>query len=387
MRVRSLFFLGALLPFLVPSAAAAATFRAPAEYDAETAVVITESEIVADDLYVFGKSVVISGDVAGDLYVAAGEVTIEGTVHGDVVALAGSVHVSGVVMESVRVVGGDVEVTGLVGKDILFGGGTLVVGEGAVVNGDVLTAGGSTRIAGSVAGNLLTRGDFANVSGSIEGYADLRSGKIVIASGAMIGENLTTESVEPLALDPEATVGGETTNTVRPVHRTTFLSRVFGGAWKSLTLLLVALLLFGVFGKKSSAVVHEFQGSVGKNALWGVLGVLLSLPIFIVLLVTIIGIPFAIFFAFMVPLFLYIGAAYGALFLGNALRRRFVPKAELQWIDAVIGVLLLWAVALIPVLGHVVEVAFVVYALGVTLRMEMRVLQLIRQAEFHPHAS
>ncbi len=386
MRLRPLFFFSALLPFLLPSAAAAATFRGPVEYDAETAVVITESEIVPDDLYAFGKSVVISGDVAGDLYVVGGEVTIEGTVHGDVVAIAGSVHIPGIVMESVRAVGGDVDITGLVGKDVLFGGGTLVVGQEGAVSGDVITVGGSTRIAGSVAGNLLTRGDFSGVSGSVEGYADLRSAKIVIASGAIVGENLTTESVDPLVVDPSATVGGETTNTVRPVHRTTFLSRVLGGAWKSLTLLLVALLLLGVFGKKSSAVVHEFQGPVGKNALWGVLGLLLSLPMFIVLLVTVIGIPFAILFAFLVPVFLYMSAAYGALFLGNVLRRRFAPNAGLQWFDAVIGVLILWAVALIPVLGHIAEVAFVVYALGVTLRMEVRVVQLIRQADFHPHA-
>jgi cytoskeletal protein CcmA (bactofilin family) len=386
MRLRAWFFLGALLPFFASSSAAAATFRGPAIYDAETAVVVTESEIVSDDLYVFGTAVVISGDVAGDVYVVGGEVTVEGTVRGDVVALAGTVHVPGIVTESVRAVGGDVEVTGLIGNDVLFGGGTFVLGEAGKVNGDVVAVGGSTTILGSVAGNLLTRGEGASISGTVDGYADLHASKIAIASSAVIGENLTTESVEPLTVDREAMVGGEVTNTVRPVHRTTFLSRVFAGAWKSVTLLLVALLLFGIFGKKSSAVVHEFQGPVGKNALWGVLAMLLSLPIFILLLVTVVGIPFAIFFAFLVPVLLYISAAYGALFLGNVLRRRFVPSAPLQWVDALIGVLLLWAVALVPGLGTVAEVAFIIYSLGVVLRMEVRLIEAIRHIDLHPHA-
>lgn len=387
MRSRCLFFLSALLPFFLPATAAAATFRVPAEYDAETSVVITESDVVSDDLYVFGKAVVIAGDVAGDVYVVGGEVTIEGAVEGDVVAIAGSVRVPGIITGSLRVFGGDVAVVGLVGKDILFAGGSLSVAEGATVSGDVLTAGGNTRIAGMVSGNLLTRGDVVSVSGSVEGYADLRSSKITITSSAIIGENLTTESESPLALDPQATVGGETTNTVRPVKHTSFAGRVFAGAWKSVTLFLLALLLFLVFGKKSAAVVHEFHGPVAKNAVWGVLAALLSLPAVILLLVTVIGIPFAIILAVCVPILLYVAAAYGALFLGNALRRRFSANAALVWVDAAIGVLILWAVALIPVFGPLAEAAFVIYALGATLRVEVRVLEMIRAMELHPHAS
>lgn len=81
---------------------------------------------------------------------------------GDLVALGRDAEVSGVLRGTLVVVAGDARVSGRVEKDVVVLGGDVVLGEGAIVRGDVLAVGGAVRAAGSVpsvGGRLLTVGE------------------------------------------------------------------------------------------------------------------------------------------------------------------------------------------------------------------------------------
>ena len=65
-------------------------------------VIVTEGDVVAEDLYALGGRTIVEGTVQGDLIVLSGEVIVTGTVEGDVVGLVwGPARFTGEVGESV----------------------------------------------------------------------------------------------------------------------------------------------------------------------------------------------------------------------------------------------------------------------------------------------
>ncbi|MBM4459031.1 MAG: polymer-forming cytoskeletal protein [Chloroflexi bacterium] len=141
----SLFVL-ALLVF-VPAAAA---------YDGRggDTVVIGKDEVINDDLFAGGKSVVVDGTINGDLFAAGQTVTINGKVTGNVI-----------------VAGSSVTVNGEVGHDLFAAGAAVTIGPDARIKYNAYTAGasvesqGGSRLGGSLfigAGQGLVSGQITN---------------------------------------------------------------------------------------------------------------------------------------------------------------------------------------------------------------------------------
>ncbi len=86
-------------------------------------VVIRADEVIEHDLYAFGDTVVVKGTVRGDVMASGREVTIEGTVEGDLTG-CGHTYI----------------VDGRVGDDVRIAGMTTVLGRGAWIGGDFVTA-------------------------------------------------------------------------------------------------------------------------------------------------------------------------------------------------------------------------------------------------------
>ena len=128
---------------------------------------IPAEEIVDDDLYLFGGTIDVNGDVGGDLIVFGGQVSIDGTVEGDVLAAAGTVDIGGAVGGDVRVGAGQVTIDGAVGEDLLAGVGRLVVDSR--VDGDVLFGGGAVNLRGDVGGDVLGGAGTYERSGTVGG--------------------------------------------------------------------------------------------------------------------------------------------------------------------------------------------------------------------------
>jgi len=68
-------------------------------------VTVASGDVVDDDLYVAGGSIVIDGTINGDLWAVGRDVTINGTVNGSLVAVAQTVEVNGDVARAARLAG------------------------------------------------------------------------------------------------------------------------------------------------------------------------------------------------------------------------------------------------------------------------------------------
>jgi cytoskeletal protein CcmA (bactofilin family) len=144
-----------------------------AKFRSGDTVIIPASETVAHDLYVVAGTVRIEGRVEGDLIVAGGTVDVSGAVTGDLFAAGGTVNVSGAVGRHLRVAGGDVSLNGPVQLDVLAGAGTLRVGSGARLNGDLIFSAGQVSLNGAVEGSVLGSAQMYTKGGTVAGTEEV----------------------------------------------------------------------------------------------------------------------------------------------------------------------------------------------------------------------
>jgi hypothetical protein len=142
-------------------------------------VVIEADETIKDDLYVTANIFTLEGTVQGDLIVFGNYIVIKGVVEGDLIAAGNTVVIEGTVTDDARIAGaalllGDEAV---IGGDLLAGGASLETKEGSVVETDALYAGAQGLFAGSVGRNAFVAGAAIEIRGEIAGDLTVEVGE------------------------------------------------------------------------------------------------------------------------------------------------------------------------------------------------------------------
>jgi cytoskeletal protein CcmA (bactofilin family) len=275
-------------------------------------VVIGPDEVIEDDLYVTAGEVVVDGTVRGDLIAFGGSIVVDGTVEGDLIGAARSVEIGGTVEDDVRIAGQ-----------------TLLLGEGAEVEDDLIAAafslenvpdsavGGTLMYAGyqallqgsvgedvnAAANGLELGGEVgANVDAEVDGedggppaflfapQADLPTVDpgLTLTDSAAVGGDLTYESSTEARIDPQAQIEGEVIGEERPAEEEedayTFADAVFDHLRSFVALLLVGLILIWIapnwLRRRAGTVLERPVASLG----WGVLGLVAFLALGVAIL-------------------------------------------------------------------------------------------------------
>ena len=207
-------------------------------------VTIGEDEVIDEDLYLSGETVIMNGTVNGDLVVFATNITINGSVSGDVQAA-----------------GKEIFINGKVGDDVFSGAAAITLGPGAEVAGDFFagaasvetqedsTIGGSVFIgayqvlfSGTGAEDLNVGASRMRLEGAITGNAEISvdatddggphpsmfmgpdapsmpsvPAGLTFSDDAKIEGELEYVSVSPLPI-PTSVVAGKVSHTLPPVE-------------------------------------------------------------------------------------------------------------------------------------------------------------------------
>lgn len=237
----------------------------------------------------------------------------------------------------------------------------LLIGDDAVVApgesvGTVIVVDGDLDVNGSV--------DMVIVVNGTARIADARIGELVVVNGqADLGRNAVVDGsvqlVQSVLLrDPEATIAGS----IRDETSFSFgaglgaVGILFGIGY-SLALLIAAALFAAVMPRVAREAGTTMTRELAKSAL-GALALWVLLPLFSVLLVaTIVGIPFAIgMLVFLLPTLAFIGYLVAAVRLGEAIMKRFRTREpeDHPYAEALLGMLVLVLLSWVPGLGGVV---------------------------------
>ncbi|MBI1862791.1 hypothetical protein HYS00_01585 [Candidatus Microgenomates bacterium] len=346
-------------------------------------VVLPANQTAENTYFGAGGDVQVDGTVNGDAYVAGGTVTVNGRINGDLLAAGGTVLIRGTVTQDIRVAGGTVTITGDVGRNVTVAGGTVILDKGARVRGNVIAGAGTFSQLGTIEKDLFLGGGTATLGGTTQGNVQARSDTLRIPAGSMIAGNLTYTSMNDAQVEQGASVSGKLQHTVPPqpnkqVKTNRFANAMTGFLWGKIisliSMFLIGLLFLTFFPRFTERVVETVKNAKGTSTLAG-MGMFFAAPIVIIfLLLTLIGIPFAIAALSAWVMLMYVGKLFVAMYLGqwaSGLTKRTPSDSWTLFIGLVIHLL----ITLIPFIGWLVGGIIMFWGSGAYLKTEIELFR------------
>ncbi len=343
---------------------------------------LPQQEIVNDDLYAGGSTLILNGTVNGDALAGGGTIVLNGTVKQDFVAVGGNITVAGDVGDDLRMAGGNLTILKNVKGDVVMGGGNVLIGKDAVINGDLVVGAGSLVIEGTVKGNVLIGGGQVVLNGKVGGFIQVNAEDLRLGANARLAKGLKYTSPKTATLDEGSQVVGGVAYVKaeerkglprlnRDARPENILGALFGFAAFVFLTKMFALMIAGVvftqcFKTYSAKLVDHVLSKPGKALGMGAITLFMVPIATFVLAITILGLPIASVlgsgYGFIMMLStVYSGVVFGAWLwrLGSKGKARHT-----DWKAAVVGVFLLSFICLIPIIGWIIGALVFIGTLG-----------------------
>lgn len=358
-----------LVLVLFSSTALAADFRLPSK----SGNIDLGQEENLENLYTAGNIVSINNNIKKDLVVAGNIITINGDIEDDLIVAGGTIIIKGNVGGTVRVAGGNLIIEGNIGEDLIIAGGNISISRNSIVQGDLVLGGGNVSIDGKIMGDAKLGGGQITINNEIGGEVNAKIDKLVLASQAKINGNLIYKSPKEAEMNNGAVVIGEINFTqVEAVSRDGWnKSRILGiiSAWfllKMLMFLTAGFVLFYLLKNYTDQVVKESFSKFWPSLGFG-FAVLFLMPILsIILFITIIGLWLGILVLLAYILMLILSMILAPIIFGAWLIKIWKKQdmIEISWQTVVLGVVVFCFIKLIPFVGWIFGLIFILLALG-----------------------
>ncbi len=323
-----------LLMLLMPSGAQALTFLSGAQPQVDTPI--------PDDVIASGGVVTINAPV-DSLTVAGGTVVVNAPVREDIIAAGGTLVINGDAGGKVIAAGGDIEVNGNA-TNILITGSSIRVGSGAVIQRDAVLSGGDVTNEGSVMRNLTVSASTFNNTGT--------------------AGNVTFEEQERAS----------------PLFSGLFLVLLAIGS------LILGLIFVRFVSDPFIAVVRETERRPVVFTILGFIAHFVTIFVLLIIAITIIGIPIALFLGLLFFAAMLISPLFVAYALGDVITSRAGRRPGSIWIF-VIGFVILHILFAIPLLGIVIHAIAMSLGYGALLSALRGARTFSAGGETHPPAS
>jgi hypothetical protein len=350
------------------------------------------SKPVYEDLYIIGGTIVINAPVYGDLIVAGGNITINDTIKNDILLAGGEVMIRGYVADDIRCAGGKLIIQSGTGGDLVVTGGTVEVMTGVTIGGSLMVSGGDVKVNGdikedirSTAGSIAINGTVGRnldirssqiiINGSVVGYSVLSANKIVIGDKAFFGSYIRYwNKVKQLEVGQNVGHGKIVFDPSLKLKTNSWYylgyQTVIGMFWYISTVLLFMLIFQYLFSASFKKAGETIDQSSGKSLTSGLI-FFLGMPVAIlVLLITLIGIPFGLLLMLSYVTLLLLAKTITALVMANWYNNHF----NYHWKfwktigSAMVLFILFTIISFTPFLGWLVMLLIASVAFGAIIR-------------------
>jgi cytoskeletal protein CcmA (bactofilin family) len=338
-------------------------------------VTVPSTETITQDFYVkSGEVVEVSGTVNGDVIIVGGQITIDGTVNGDLLAAGGTVNVSGEITQDARIAGGQLTITGDIGRNLTVAGGNIEILESAKLGGGVITVGGSVLLGAPVTGDVKVAAGDLIVASDITGDIEATVGTLHLTSRAAIAGNFTYTSEQDPLIDEGATISGQILRKTLPTVSYNFSSiKNFdkqvqrGGIYLKfasfLSALVMGFLMLRFFPSCSKNTSEKIGEEPWKSLGLGFLTLILAPFAFLLVLITIVGIPIAVVAIFAYFMFIYLSKIIFSYWIGLKLNEMFKTSFR-QYFIYTFGLAIYYLLRLIPIVGGVTALVVPLFGVG-----------------------
>lgn len=323
-------------------------------------VIVAEDEVVREDLYAMGERVIVEGVIQGDLFVITGNLIVAGRVEGDVLGLVGGpATISGEVTGSVRVAANTLSVTGVIHDDLAAAAVETAIHGG--IGRDAFLYTGEMSADGIIGREIRAHAWRMSIDGPVGHDIKVRVDTLVLGENAVVGGDVFYKGSDDAEIAPGATVLGS-------VIRRDALAPVWA---KAVTRLFAVLSVFGfivaglvgswLFRGTSRRAVQKVGERPGKSALVGLAAVLLIPILVLPLFLTLVGIPIGLVLLILWLVALFLGPLPAVTWFGDR-----VTKRSGGFVGALVVGTLLWrgAMWLLPLLAAALYLAALLVGLG-----------------------
>lgn len=355
--------LAIVLPVLAfASMASAQTFRS-----GQTPTVAS-SEIINGSAFVTGSTIDVAGKINGDLYCAGQNVTISGEVDGDILCAAQTITVSGSVTGDVRLAAQTVAMSGKVNGSATIAAQTVTIEGQGNVNRDAVLFAQSLTVNGQVGRDITLASGNAVIDSTVGRNVNAQIENLTLGKNAIITGTVDYTSPNQLIKNTGAQVTGKINYTKQEVQQQQNYANEGIGATLFGTLMLIvsALIFVLLFPGQLHRTTEASATSVRQTFLALVVGFVASIiiPVAIVLLmITVLGIPFAFVVLTAWALAVALSGAFAAYYVGRIVWQKQTNAVLIM----LAGVLILAIAFIIPILNFFVWLLVVWYGTGVIL--------------------
>ena len=326
--------------------------------------IVTEEDVVDEDVYVTSTRGAVEGTIDGDLTIFTGDLVISGDVTGSVTVFSsGSVVVeqTGTIQGSLRGASVNVTIEGEVRGDVFMTAASLVVTDTGSVGRDAMLFGGTGRVEGSVARDVRGRTLRLVIDGAVGGDVDVATQKLEFGPDAEVGGDVLYRSprgasgIESVAIAGTLTRLPAQSNFVYGIILT--LANVVG-FFGFLLAGITFLWLVRATGARAtgSVLTHPI-----KSLAVGIAAVII-LPVAVVLVaLTLVGIPIAILLLLAAVAMFIVGPVPSVSALGNLVLVRRGGLFGAFLMGALLWRLGIW---IVPVVGGLIYLLGLVWGIG-----------------------
>jgi cytoskeletal protein CcmA (bactofilin family) len=354
--------------------------------------IVNPKEKVQGDAYLAGQTVQIDSPIEGDAVIAAGKVDIDATISEDLIIAGDSVAVNKDIGDDIRIAASNVTIKGNVKGDVIVFAQTLIIDKNATISGDIIAFVSQLKLDGTVKGNIRVASENTTITGEVQGDSNIRTGDFTldgnlggkttftasetvdISEASLFGGNVIYGFTKELDLKPNLAEGTKATFDAEllkeKVNKKDMGPKVFSGflVWEILSAALVIGLIFN-FNKKfiQKAVKRVSNWEEGFRAfIYGALLFFIPIAIIILLIITIIGIPLALFTLFAYISLIVFSQAIASIVTAQWLHKKYqFGKSDWQIYFIALGIyVVLSLLAWLPILGFIIGLGVVYTSLG-----------------------
>jgi hypothetical protein len=327
-------------------------------------------EEVPGDAVLIGSSIDVAAPVNGDGVIAGRELELRGPFRNDLYAAGARVRLDGSVAGNARIIGAEVS-----------------LGPDSTIDGGVSIGAARADIAGSVDGYLQVAAGNTTISGRVAGDLEVSGEQLQLAPSAQIDGSLVFTGPQPASVAPGARVNGEIRHVPSSDASDSGSWSAAGGVFAVISVLglaTVGVLLWTLWPRFTRSAIDAATKRSGRAFLTG-LALAAGVPLIVVLLlVSIVGIPLAVFagsaYLMLFPLGYLLAGATIAEQLVERFRSRRIGRTPRRLLALSLALLLLAMLAFVPMVGAFSIVALTLLGMGAlvlaafdTYRQERRV--------------
>ncbi|MBN1785843.1 MAG: hypothetical protein JW825_02485 [Candidatus Methanofastidiosa archaeon] len=292
-----------------------------------------EGTYIGEDLLIAGGTVYIDEPISGDVIAFAGTIYVNAPIEGDLIAFAGKIEVNGEIGGKIIVAGGNVDIFSDVYK-ILAAGGNVNIHRGAMVSTNAYIAAPDVDNAGIVYGELrVFSRNFENTgsAGNLEVYEMDGFGEFGLGMHGFLS--------------------------------LIYLIRIIIGILVTIGFAILGMLLLKTFKRQFLAIEGEIRSSPIIVTVLGFVFGIASVIVFVIFLITMVGIPFAIMLCAIMTIAFILSFLVVSLALGRKVGQMAKWQATNTWYF-VVGLIIVRVLTWLPIIGLFFIVLFLSMGIG-----------------------